>query len=157
MFGNQPGCKLGIVLFIKGLSFMSSFLLAHAIQVDAATAELLHEFCQEHNASHITNRYQVHFTSPGKFPQPVIVVLLIQQCSDWKLKRVTPFYVQFRGECRCANRPRKSEAGNLLVVIELGVSLPLFIEVKAIFPRSSRCRRLDMGTSRWRCGRRRRL
>ena len=132
MLSNELGCELGVFLFIQGFSFLSGFLLTDAIQIDATAAKLLKELGHEHHTGHFTNRYQVHFTSPCEFSQPVVVMLLIEKCRQRKLERVAPFNIQFGSESQGFDNSGKGEAVQLLVVIEVIILVRLVVEIKAI-------------------------
>ena len=59
VLSDQLGRKLGVAFLVKSFSFLTSFVLTNAINVDSATAELAQEFGREDHASKISNWYQV--------------------------------------------------------------------------------------------------
>ena len=79
MFSNKLGSKFGIASLVKGLPFLTGFVLTDTVNINTPSPKLAQEFRGEHRTSKVANWHQVELTAPCQFPQPEIVVLLVHQ------------------------------------------------------------------------------
>ena len=133
-FGSRTvGTELGVASLVKSFATLASTMLTDTVQINTAAAELTQEFRGEDHTGHVTNRNKVDLSTPSEFPQPVVVVLLVEQGRHWEFERIASFNIHLRCEARSFDHPRKGQATHFLVVVKVSVLAPLFVEINAVF------------------------